>query len=261
MKGISVDKKGLLAAVFLAVGTVLTGCLLYSVAARATQTAVTAAKRACPIYSVEREDGKIAVTFNAAWSGEDTTAILDILEKHSVKCTFFIVGDFARESPEAVRQIAARGHELANHSDTHKLFSKLSPEALDREIIGCAETLKKLVPGISDLVRVPSGDYNDRVVERIRELGYYPIQWDVDSLDWKHPGAEQMMERVCQKSRSGSILLFHVGVEDTLAALDRILTGLEEKGLKPVKVSELIYREDYTLDISGRQHKITPKEE
>ena len=261
MKGISIDKKDLFIVTCLGAGMIFLAVILCRTAVRASETAITASEKLCPIYSVEREDGKIAVTFNAAWEGDDTAAILDILEKHAVRSTFFIVGDFARESPESVRQIAARGHEIANHSDAHKLFSQLDTGQLDREISGCAKVLKDLVAEVSNLVRVPSGDYNDRVVKRICELGYYPIQWDVDSLDWKNPGAENMIERVCEKSQSGSILLFHVGAKDTLAALDRILSGLKEKGLQPVTVSELIYKEDYILDFSGRQHKIASKKE
>ncbi|CRZ34962.1 polysaccharide deacetylase [Herbinix hemicellulosilytica] len=142
-------------------------------------------KRDLPIYSVETDENKVALSFDAAWGNDDTQRILDILEKHNVKVTFFMTGEWVRKYPEDVKKIAAAGHDLGNHSENHKQMTKLTKEQCKEEIMKAHNRVKELTGIEMELFRPPYGDYNNMVVGVARECGYYTIQWDVDTLDVK----------------------------------------------------------------------------
>ena len=105
------------------------------------------------------------------------------------------------------------------------------------------------------LFRPPYGDYDNEVIQTVKGCNYYPIQWSIDSLDWKNYGVEDIINRVCNsdKLQGGAIILCHNGAKYTAEALDQLLTGLEEKGFQLVPISELIIREDYHVDVNGMQ--------
>ena len=103
------------------------------------------------------------------------------------------------------------------------------------------------------LFRPPYGDYNDTVIRTVRDCGMYAIQWDVDSLDWKDPTPEEICQRVLKRVQPGSIILFHNEAKNTPAALPSVIEGLIRQGYEIVPVSQLIYREDFTMDHTGRQ--------
>ena len=145
-------------------------------------------KRDLPIYCVNTEENKVALSFDAAWGNDDTRNILDILAKNDVKVTFFMTGGWVEKYPEDVKAIAAAGHDLGNHSENHKQMSKLSKEQCTAEIMKVHNKVKELTGTEMKLFRAPYGDYNNMVVGTARECGYYTIQWDVDSLDWKDYG-------------------------------------------------------------------------
>ena len=209
-----------------------------------------------PIYSVDTEDKKIAITFDAAWSAEDTDQLIEILKSHNAKATFFAVGDWVYKNPEAVKKFFRNGHEMANHSDTHAAFSEISREEIKQEIINCNKKIEAITGVSPKLVRAPSGDYDNKSIEVAETLGMKMIQWDCDSLDWKKLSVEEMYSRITTKVQNGSILLFHNGVENTPEALDKILTKLEKDGYEFVTVSELIYWDSYEIDHTGRQIKV-----
>ena len=105
------------------------------------------------------------------------------------------------------------------------------------------------------LFRPPYGDYDDEVIRSAEEEGYYTILWNVDSMDWKDYGAEAIVRTVLEHPQlgNGSILRFHCGTKYTAEALGEVLDGLAADGYELVPVSELIYREDYHMDVNGRQ--------
>jgi len=213
-------------------------------------------KRELPIYSVETDDKKIAISFDAAWGAEYTDEILDILKKRNIKTTFFLVGFWVDKYPEKVRRIASEGHEIGKHSTTHPHMSQLSSEQIRMEI----ETTQKKIEELAGdravkLFRPPFGDYNDRLILTCREMGFYPIQWDVDSLDWKEYGVEHMFNQVTKKVRNGSIVLFHNNAKYIVQALPLILDHILEEGYSIVPISELIYKDNYYIDHTGRQKK------
>lgn len=212
-----------------------------------------AAKKELPIYSVERGDKKIAISFDAAWGNEQTDTLINILGEYGVKTTFFVVGSWVDKYPESVKALDAAGHEVMNHSNTHPHLTRLDVAKIEEEITLCAAKIESVTGKRPGLLRPPYGDYNDTVIKTVRRLGVYPIQWDVDSLDWKGISAEKIAERVLGGVKDGSIVLFHNGGEHTADALPKILSELQSRGYEIVPVSQLIYRENYTIDHTGRQ--------
>jgi polysaccharide deacetylase family sporulation protein PdaB len=212
-------------------------------------------QRKLPIYSVQTDEKKIAITFDAAWTNQDTDELIKILKKHNAKATFFIVGDWAEKFPESVKAFYNAGHTIANHSDTHKAFSKCSREEIHEEIVNCNKKLETITGDKATLLRAPSGDYTDQSIEVANTLEMHTIQWNVDSLDYTGLSVDEIVQRVLSRAENGSIVLFHNGVENTAEALDTILTELSVQGYSFVSVNDLIYKDNYYLDHTGKQHK------
>ena len=217
--------------------------------------AVAKTNRKLPIYSVDTSEKKIAITFDAAWTNQDTDEIIKILKKHNAKATFFIVGDWAAKFPESVKAFFDAGHTIANHSDTHKAFSKCSREEIKAEIVNCNKKLEAIIGTPVTLVRAPSGDYTDQSLDVCKELNMTMIQWSCDSLDYTKISTEEIVNRVIKGTTNGSILLFHNGVENTAPALNIILTELTKQGYSFVSVEDLIYKDNFYIDHTGKQCK------
>ena len=212
-------------------------------------------ERKLPIYCVDTDEKKIAISFDAAWGADDTDELLRILEENDVKTTFFMCGYWVDDYPEEVKKIAEAGHDLGNHSSTHPHMSQLSKEQIKQELMETEEKVKSLTGVDMDLFRPPFGEYNNNVIEAAEECGYYTVQWDVDSLDWKEYGVESEINQVLNHKHlgNGSIILFHNDAKYTPQALDAIIKGLKEKGYEIVPVSELIIRENFEMNHEGRQ--------
>lgn len=210
-----------------------------------------------PIYSVETEEKVVSITFDAAWGDEDIEEILGILETHNCKAAFFVTGDWAGRYPDAIDRIYKNGHELGNHGANHKHMTQLSKQDMIDEIEGCHNIIKSMTGIEMTLFRAPYGDYNESVILAAKSLGYNTIQWNVDSLDWKDYGVAAIIDKVCNHKdlKNGSIILLHNGSKYTASALDELLTELEGKGYSFVPLSELIYKDNYTIDHTGRQYK------
>lgn len=234
--------------------TLLTITIISTVTISHIGTTVSNSLRKLPIYSVATNEKKIAITFDAAWSAEDTDELIRILKKHNAKATIFALGDWVDKNPEAIKKFHKNGHEIANHSDTHAAFSKLSREEIKKEILDCNKKIEAITGASPKLVRAPSGDYDNKSIEVAESLDMKMIQWDCDSLDWKLLSVEEMYSRITNKAQNGSIILFHNGVENTPEALDKILAKLEKDGYEFVTVSELIYWDNYEIDHTGRQN-------
>ena len=137
-------------------------------------------KRDLPIYCVNTQENKVALTFDTAWGNEDIEEILYILAKNDVKASFFMTGEWINKYPEDVKRIAKDGHDLGNHSENHKQMTLLTKEECTDEITQVHKRVKALTGIDMNLFRAPYGDYNNTVVGAARECGYYTIQWDVD---------------------------------------------------------------------------------
>lgn len=210
-------------------------------------------KKELPIYYVDTDEKKIAISFDAAWGTDHTGNILDILDKYDIKTTFFLVDFWATKHPDMVKEIDKRGHEVQNHSTTHPKMTELSKEDMIKEVKTTEESIEKIIGKKSNLFRPPFGDYNDELINTLKEIGYYTIQWDVDSLDWKELGVEPVVDKVTRNVKNGSIVLFHNNAKHVSEFLPLIIEKLQDEGYEIVPISELIYKDNYHMDSTGKQ--------
>ena len=212
-----------------------------------------ATQRQLPVYSVQRGDKVAALSFDAAWGNEDTQTLIDILHEYGVLTTFFVVGDWVDKYPESVRALSEAGHEVMSHSSHHDHFSKLSTEQIRADLEACSEKIESVTGVAPHLFRCPYGEYDDHVIRAVREMGMEPIQWSVDSLDWKGLSASEIAQRVLQSIQPGSIVLFHNAAEHTPEALPEILDALRRQGYEIVPVSQLLLEGETFIDSTGCQ--------
>ena len=235
-------------------------CLVLCIVIIAISISVAGAqnKKVLPIYrvGVEPADKRISVTFDNAWGADDIPDILASLKKYNAKATFFVLGTWVEKYPEIVKSIFDEGHEIANHSYVHYHPAKLSDKQLTEEIVKCNEAIKSVTGKECNIYRAPYGEYNNEVVTNAQNNGMFVIQWDVDSLDWRNEMTKQAIyDRVTKKVKAGSIILFHNDTKYTREVLPEILEKLTSDGYTSVTVSNLIYKENYSIDNNGQQNK------
>ncbi|NLY54526.1 MAG: polysaccharide deacetylase family protein [Firmicutes bacterium] len=207
--------------------------------------------RRVPIYCVQTDEKKIAISFDAAWGADHTDELLAILDEYNVKTTFFLVAFWLKKYPEVAARIAAAGHEIGNHSATHPHMNSLTAEQITFEVLSTHELIKEITQQEAKLFRPPFGEYNNLVIDTIEKLDYKVIQWSIDSLDWRPTTAADIVRRVTQKIEPGAIVLFHNNAEHTPAALRPILEFCRQEGYEIVPISELLLKGDYYIDKSN----------
>lgn len=222
-----------------------------------TFDAITAstAKKELPIYNVQTDKKQVALSFDAAWGNEDTKHILDTLKKYKINVTFFMTGGWVESYPDDVKAIQKAGHDLGNHSEHHKHMPQLSTSGMCDELNSVTEKVKKLTGVTMCLFRPPYGDYDNNLIVQAKNCGYYTIQWNVDSLDWKNYGADSIVNTVLNHKdlKNGSIILMHNGAKYTAQALPKVIEGLKEKGYEIVPISKLIYKDNFHMEHDGSQ--------
>lgn len=207
-----------------------------------------------PVYCVNTDEKVCALSFDAAWGNEQTDTLLNILDEYDVKSTFFLVKQWVDEYPDSVKEISARGHDVENHSATHPHMNSLSEEKQKEEITSCNEAIQSLTGKSPTLFRAPYGEYNNTLVQNVKALDMYCVQWNIDSLDWKDPAPDDMVSRIEQNLTEGSVILLHNGAKNTPEALPKIIEAIQNKGYRIVPVSDLIPEGDYYTDTQGMMH-------
>jgi polysaccharide deacetylase family sporulation protein PdaB len=206
-----------------------------------------------PICCVDIPDKRAALTFDAAWGDEYIPDILDTLKRYNVKGTFFVVGTWAERYPDILTNMNDNGNEIGNHSMTHVRMTGLSKSSIRTEIDDSSEIIKSITGKQTVLFRAPFGEYDSRLINETVKAKHHVIQWDVDSMDWKGIESREIYELVVNKTGNGSIVLFHCNAENTLKALPDIIESLRNEGFQFVTVSELIFKDNYFIDNTGRQ--------
>ncbi len=250
MRVYTITKRGLLSLF----SGVLIGALMLTVVTRtATQAIQTAnTQRLIPIYYVDTQEKVCSISFDAAWGNEQTQTLLDILDEHKVKTTFFLVGEWVDNFPDSVKEIDARGHDVGNHSNTHAHMTQISLEEQQSEITQCNEKITAITGKEVTLFRPPYGEYDNSVVEVCNGLSMYCTQWNIDSLDWKDPSPQDMVERIEEKLCPGSIILLHNGAKNTPEALPLIIKAIKSQGYEIVPISQLLPSGEYHTDHEGK---------
>lgn len=211
--------------------------------------------RLLPIYSVATEEKKVAISFDCAWGVEYTDKLLELMAKNDVRCTFFAVQFWVEKYPEYAAKIVDAGHELGTHSRTHSYMSKLSAAEIQDELESSCKAIERATGQKTNLFRAPYGDYNNTLIATATEMGLYTVQWDVDSLDWKNLSGTEIALRIVNGVKNGSIILCHNNGLHTAEALPMIFSTLKNRGYEFVPIGELIYKDGYTIDSTGKQHK------
>lgn len=232
---------------------ILCGAAVYSTSAESVYFGYAARK--VPIYAVQTETKKIAITFDAAYGSDETMQIINILKEKNVTATFFLVGFWVEKYPELVKLLDESGIEIGSHSNTHPYMSKLTADQIRVELQTSMNSITNITGKPVTLFRPPYGDYNDTLINVCDELKLKTIQWSVDSLDWKGLNTSQMLARINPDIQGGGIILFHNNSDHIVEALPVIIDTLLEQGYELVHVSDLVYDSDYTINNNGIQIK------
>ena len=195
-------------------------------------------------FSCERDDKRIALTFDDGPHYKYTAEILDILAENDVRATFFVVGSLAEKYPELILRELSEGHEIASHTWSHPHLNMISKSALENELTVTEEFLYELAEYRPRLFRPPEGKCPENVLRVAAEMDYEVILWTVDTRDWAHTPTDVIVKTVLDGTESGSIILCHDfvgGVSPTPDALRKFIPELKRNGYKFVTVSELLY--------------------
>ncbi len=211
--------------------------------------------RKVPIYSLDTQEAKVAISFDAAWGADKTERIIEICQEYGVKATFFLVGFWVDEHPDLVEKINESGFEIGTHSNTHPDMTKLSAENQKLELQTCIDKIEKITNNQVELFRAPYGAYNNSLIEQADSLGLKTIQWDVDSLDWKGLSAQEITIRILNNVKNGSIILCHNNSDHILEALPIVLDRLQKKGFTITCIGDLVYDDNYIINSQGIQSK------
>ena len=183
----------------------------------------------------------IAMTYDDGPHPQNTPRLLDMLRARNIKATFFVIGRSVDLYPAVVRRTVAEGHEIANHSNTHRLLSNLSDAEMLGEFRHCHEAIARASGVQAKVMRPPYGGLLQRQRELAHaEFGYPTILWSVDPLDWKRPGANVIASRILAGASSGGIVLSHDLHSQTVDSMPATLDGLLRRGYKFVTVSQLL---------------------
>jgi len=211
--------------------------------------------RELPIYNVQTDENKVAISFDAAWGADKTLDILETCKTYNVKATFFLVGFWVEENLEVAKKIVENGFEIGLHSNTHRDFTKLSEEEIILEIQENQKIIKDNLEIDAKLFRCPYGAYNDKVIKTVRGLGLEVVQWDVDTLDWKGLSATEIAGRINNRAKKGSIILCHNNADHIVQGIKLAFETMKLKDFEIVPVGELIYTNDFTINHQGTQIK------
>ena len=209
--------------------------------------------RKVPIYNVQTEEKRVAISFDAAWGADKTEKIMEILQEYDANATFFLVGFWSEKYPELVKQIHENGFEIGTHSNTHPDMTKLNKEQIKLELEQSIAKMKEAADVEVELFRAPYGAYNNDVIEVAESMNLQTIQWDVDSLDWKGLSGGEIATRILNRIKPGSIILCHNNSDHILDALPIILDRLKLQGYTVGCIGDLVYKDNYIIDRAGVQ--------
>jgi probable sporulation protein (polysaccharide deacetylase family) len=192
-----------------------------------------------PIYQGNTTEKKVAFACNVFWGEEYLPAMLDTFAQNNIHITFFIGGSWAKQYPELLKNIAASGHELANHSYSHPHPNALSKEKNQEQITRTQAAIEEITGQKTSLYAPPYGEFNETVLAAASELGYPTIMWSIDTIDWRRPNPEIIHDRIMKKIQPGAIILMHP-TDPTSKALPGIIKELQAKGYTITTVSDII---------------------
>lgn len=211
------------------------------------------------IYGVKREDNKISFTMDCGSGSDNLPYILDVLDEFGLKITFFVTGQFVKNNQDLVKEIAARGHEIGNHSWSHPSFYDLTGEEMLSQLDRTSDLVEELTGKRPNLFRPPEGNCNSKIRAIVNAAGYEVIRWTHESYDARKEASPANSLKYSTKDMTGgSIILTHIDADCTVKVLKDIFTWYRDNGFEVVKVSELLHTGNTATDENGLQYQINP---
>ncbi|MGP4063025.1 polysaccharide deacetylase family protein [Halobacillus sp. H74] len=188
------------------------------------------------------ERSHVALTFNISWGTDKVHEVLKQLDAHKAQATFFVSGEWAERHPDIMTVIQEGKHEIGMMGYKYESYLELKPEQVSADLRQAAQAFEKL--GFEDIewIRPPHGHVDKEVLKIIEKEGMQAVQWSVNPRDWENPGTNNIIDQVMNEGSEGDIILMHASdsVKQTPKALEVILPGLQQKGLKLVSITELV---------------------
>jgi len=236
---------------------IVVGAIVYTqVAFHRVEPATTEAS-VMPVCRVATGDKVVALTFDTAFGDADYTAqILKVLQEENVPATFFVMGLWAQQNPEAVKAMAQGGFEIASHSMNHVKYTELSQTEMLQDAADAADLIFDLTGYDTELLRLPYGAFDTQTIMTLQGQGYVPMKWSLDSKDWKGDNANQIAKTVLNNVENGDIIMFQNNEAATPEALAAIIQGLRDQGFTIVTVSDLLIGGEFYVDEDGTQRVI-----
>src|SRR4030081_249685 len=177
-----------------------------------------------------RGSKRIALTYDDGPNDPHTLKLLDVLAKHSVRATFFMIGRYVRQRPDIALAVAQAGHVIGNHTFTHRLLIFESAARTRTQLVDCKQALEDAVGEHSNLFRPPFGGRRPATLRVARALGLETVMWNVTGYDWNAPPAAVIEKKVMRQIRGGDVILLHDGGHRAMGA-DRAQTGIATDNL------------------------------
>jgi peptidoglycan-N-acetylglucosamine deacetylase len=195
-----------------------------------------------------RGSRQIALTYDDGPNDPHTLHLLEVLAKHSIQATFFLIGRYVQQHPEIVREIVHAGHVVSNHTFTHPLLTFKSEAEIRQELSQCHSALQQAISEPSNLFRPPFGGRRPAVLRVARELGLEPVMWNVTGYDWNAPPAEAIEHKVARQIRGGDVILLHDGGHkqmgadrsQTVIATDHLIVRYKREGYEFVTIPQMM---------------------
>jgi peptidoglycan/xylan/chitin deacetylase (PgdA/CDA1 family) len=197
---------------------------------------------------LSRGTKQLALTYDDGPNNPHTLRLIEVLAKHSVHATFFLIGRYVQQHPEIAREIANAGHVIGNHTFTHPLLILKSDAEIRRELSDCNAALRDAIGQPVSLFRPPFGGRRPAVLRIARELGLQPVMWNVTGYDWTAPPAAEIEQKVSKQIRGGDVILLHDGGHQeigadrapTVLATDRLIAKYKSEAYEFVTIPEMM---------------------
>jgi peptidoglycan/xylan/chitin deacetylase (PgdA/CDA1 family) len=194
---------------------------------------------------------QLALTYDDGPNDPHTLRLLEVLAKHDVRVTFFLIGRYVRQHPEIAREVVKAGHVVGNHTFTHPLLTLKSASEVRRELTDCRSALQDAIGEHSNLFRPPFGGRRPAVLRVARELGLEPVMWNVTGYDWNAPPSAAIEQKVSKQIRGGDVVLLHDGGHkqmgadrsQTILATDHLIARYQSEGYKFATILEMMSQE------------------
>jgi len=197
-----------------------------------------------------RKSKQLALTYDDGPNDPHTLRLLELLAKHKVRATFFVIGRFVAQRPDIVRELVRAGHEVGNHTFSHPNLIFVSSERTHKEIADCQQALLEATGESPRLFRPPFGGRRPGTLQIARRLGLEPVMWNVTGYDWNAPSADRIVAKVSRQIRGGNVILLHDGSyvrmganrAQTVVATDQIIARCKSQGCEFMTVGEMMGR-------------------